>query len=108
MYVGVSQLEFTMDSDRIIQGNLLAESSSQPRIIMETDHAGFSREGNHQEISGRCGLGRGRHGKALGKALDCLDDAKAGGELVAGENDSLGVLVNALSGTVVGPPSAAR
>jgi ribose 5-phosphate isomerase B len=71
----------------------LAESSSKPRIVVGSDHAGFRAKEtikNYLQAAGYPVEDVGTHSE---ESMDYPDYAKAVGERVAGGSDSLGVLV---------------
>jgi ribose 5-phosphate isomerase B len=83
----------------------LAESSSKPRIVVGSDHAGFRTKETIKKYLEGAGYPVEDVGTHSEESVDYPDYAKAVGECVAAENDSLGVLV---CGTGIGVSIAAN
>jgi ribose 5-phosphate isomerase B len=94
-----------VDSDRIAQDTPLAESSSKPRIIVGSDHAGFRAKETIKKYLEDAGYRVEDVGTHSEESVDYPDYAKAVGERVAGRHDALGVLV---CGTGIGVSIAAN
>jgi len=94
-----------VDSDRIVRGSPLADSSSKPRIVIGSDHAGFRAKEtikNYLQGAGYAVEDVGTHSE---DSVDYPDYAKAVGERVAAASDLLGVVV---CGTGIGVSIAAN
>lgn len=94
-----------MDSDRIGLDVLLAESSSKPRIVVGSDHAGFRAKQTIKKYLEGAGYPVDDVGTHSEESVDYPDYAKAVGERVAAGSDSLGVVV---CGTGIGVSIAAN
>src|SRR6202521_1859893 len=81
------------DSDRIAEGSLLAVSSSKPRIVVGSDHAGFRAKETIKKYLEGAGYRVEDVGAHSEESVDYPDYAKAVGERVAAGSDSLGVVV---------------
>ena len=82
-----------MYSVRIAQGRLLTESSSKPRIVVGSDHAGFRAKETIKKYLEGAGYPVEDVGTYSEESVDYPDYARAVGERVAAGNDSLGVVV---------------
>jgi hypothetical protein len=68
------------DSDRIAQGSLLAESSTKPRIVVGSDHAGFGAKENIKKYLEGAGYLVDDVGTQSEEPVDYPDFAPAAGE----------------------------
>jgi ribose 5-phosphate isomerase B len=83
----------------------LAESSSKPRIVVGSDHAGFRAKESIKNFLEGAGYSVDDVGTHSEESVDYPDYAKAVGERVANGSDALGVLV---CGTGIGVSIAAN
>ena len=83
----------------------MAESSSKPRIVVGSDHAGFRAKETIKKYLEGAGYPVEDVGTHSEESVDYPDYAKAVGERVAAGNDSLGVVV---CGTGIGVSIAAN
>src|ERR1700674_1500281 len=81
------------DSARIARDTPLAESSSKPRIVVGSDHAGFRAKETIKKYLEGAGYRVDDVGTHSEESVDYPDFAKAVGERVAAGSDSLGVVV---------------
>ncbi|HEX4643046.1 MAG TPA: ribose 5-phosphate isomerase B [Candidatus Acidoferrales bacterium] len=93
------------DSARIALDIPLAESSSKPRIVVGSDHAGFRAKESIKNFLEGAGYSVDDVGTHSEESVDYPDYAKAVGERVAIGSDALGVLV---CGTGIGVSIAAN
>jgi ribose 5-phosphate isomerase B len=104
--VRVSELEFAVDSDRIIEDNSLSDSSTKPRMVVGSDHAGFRAKEIIKKYLQDAGYTVEDMGTHSEESVDYPDFAKAVGErVVAAADDTLGVVV---CGTGIGVSIAAN
>jgi ribose 5-phosphate isomerase B len=82
-----------LESDRIAQDIFLNESSSKPRMVVGSDHAGFRAKETIKKYLEGAGYPVEDVGTHSEESVDYPDYAKAVGERVAAGNDSLGVVV---------------
>ncbi|HET6141912.1 MAG TPA: ribose 5-phosphate isomerase B [Candidatus Acidoferrales bacterium] len=94
-----------MDSDRIIEDNSLSDSSTKPRMVVGSDHAGFRAKENIKKYLQDAGYSVEDMGTHSEESVDYPDFAKAVGDRVAAANGALGVLV---CGTGIGVSIAAN
>ena len=83
----------------------MANSSSKPRIALGSDHAGFRAKENIKKYLEGAGYGVDDVGTHSEESVDYPDFARAVGERVATEKDTLGILV---CGTGIGVSIAAN
>jgi ribose 5-phosphate isomerase B len=99
-------LEFAVDSDRIIEDNSLSDSSTKPRMVVGSDHAGFRAKEIIKKYLQDAGYTVEDMGTHSEESVDYPDFAKAVGErVVAAADDTLGVVV---CGTGIGVSIAAN